>query len=226
MPRRSIFPRTDYPSRHDDGKTRILALLRSNQVAPNWREAVDRGVPIETPYGLHLAEQHGFAIVFSRPSRPRLFSRIGQIALGFDLFHVLRNWDLIRSADVIWTMTETEYLGVLFVTRALRADVPKIVSQTIWLFNNWNGLSKPRQYFYRRLLSHAPIMTVHSQKYVDFAQKEFPSLNVRLMKFGVSMDVIPSIMMEEKNKSTKIRILAVGGDPSRDWKTFFEAFGR
>ena len=206
-------------------KIKVLALLRCNVAAPSWRDAAQQGISVETPYGLHLAEQHGCDVVFSRPSRQTVFSRATRFVFGFDLIHILKNRDLIKDADVIWTMTETEYLAVLFLSRFSKAGAPNIVANSIWLFDKWGAMSKLRRRFYEYLLDYAPIMTVHSQQYVDFAKSSMPNRDVRLMKFGVSADSFPMTPINANRPTEKIRIFAVGGDATRDWKTLFDAFG-
>src|SRR5690348_9611092 len=108
-----------------------LALLRGHYHydVTLWRDRFRKGlVADETPYGFHLAQTPGCNVVFGRPRGSSIVARVFQRLLGFDLIHVWRNWDLVSSSDVVWTVTEKESLSVLFISWLRGTDPPKLIA--------------------------------------------------------------------------------------------------
>ncbi len=145
--------------------------------------------------------------------------------LGFDILHAYSNRKLITSADIVWTMEEVQFLAVC----ALPYVVPgtkrvRLIAQTVWLFNKWNTFSSARCAMLRKLLLRADALTFHSRQYLDIVRRLVPGSEPMLLPFGISLDSFPW-SEPDVQLHTPRRILAMGSDPTRDWKTLLEAFG-
>ncbi len=195
-----------------------------------YRQKSLRGeVPDVTPYGFHHAESMGWRLSYS-VDRPESFvsnfiRRALTRLLGFDLVHAFRNRKLITAADIVWTMEEVQFLAVC----ALPLVVPgtrriRLIAQTVWLFNKWNTFSAARCTMLRRLLLRADALTFHSLQYLPIVRKLVPGSEPMLLPFGISLDSFPW-SEPEIHLHTPRRILSMGSDPTRDWKTLLEAFG-
>ena len=204
--------------------------LRHGLDAARYREQYGRGeVPDETPYGLHHAEKLGWQVTFSEDAEEtaasRFFRRALQRVLFFDLVHAYRNRKRIAAADIVWTMEEMQYLAVC----ALHVVVPglkrpRLIAQTVWLFNRWDTFSAIRRVNLRKLLRRADVLTFHSAQYLPRVQELLPRAEVQLLPFGISLDSFPWTAPVEQ-RHTPMRILSMGSDPTRDWTTLLEAFG-
>jgi len=120
---------------------------------------------------------------------------------------------------VVWTHTESQYLAVAAVAKLIGLKA-KIIGQTVWLFDHWFELSWPKRRFYRFLIERIDVLTFHSPLNMEVARTLFPAADVRLVPFG-----IPS----EKKTAPRLRpqqplkVLAIGNDRHRDWKTLIAA---
>jgi glycosyltransferase involved in cell wall biosynthesis len=142
--------------------------------------------------------------------------------LGFDLIHAWRNRSGIFNADVVWTHTESQHLAILLLL-ALRPQRrrPKIIAQSIWLFDRWPRFSPLRRLFYARLLSRADLLTVHSPDNLQRARELFPGIRSRLVLFGVRNDRLDEV--RHRPVPCPIRVLSLGHDEHRDWDTAIAA---
>jgi glycosyltransferase involved in cell wall biosynthesis len=185
--------------------------------------------PDETPFGLHHAESLGWRATYSvdtpESGLTRLIRKGIKRILGFDLIHAYRNRKLIQAADIVWTMEEVSYLAVcslpFFVAGMKR---PKIIAQTIWLFDQWSDYSALRRWMLVKLLKRVDILTFHSKNYLEIAQSIVPSVPKQLLSFGISGDTFP-MTTRRFNAHTPMRLLSMGQDPTRDWDTLIKAFG-
>jgi glycosyltransferase involved in cell wall biosynthesis len=205
-----------------------LALLRGHYHydVTLWRDRFRKGlVADETPYGFHLAQTPGCNVVFGRPRGSSIVARVFQRLLGFDLIHVWRNWDLVSSSDVVWTVTEKESLSVLFISWLRGTDPPKLIANNIWLFNEWESLSPIHKSLYGKLLKRVSVVAVHSRHCIPVIRRTIPGADVRLVYFGVSSDSFPLTPPRERREPGRLRIFAAGGDKTRDWETLLKAFG-
>jgi glycosyltransferase involved in cell wall biosynthesis len=203
-----------------------LALLRGHFDVSLWKEQFRRGlVADETPYGFHLAQGEDCNVVFGRPWGNSFLTRAVRRILGFDLIHVWRNWDLVSSSDVVWTVTETEYLSVLFIPWLQGKKPPKLIANNIWIFDQWKSLSPIRRALYGALLKDVSVIAVHSKQYIPIICRIVPDADVRLVYFGVSSDSFPLTPPRQSREPGPLRIFAAGGDRSRDWETLLKAFG-
>ncbi|HJU10196.1 MAG TPA: hypothetical protein VJ728_04935, partial [Candidatus Binataceae bacterium] len=114
-------------------------------------------------YGYYRAGGQGWSIEYSDDSDESRLTRLSRQALrkllGFDFVHVFRNRRKILQADIVWTHTELEHLGVLaFLALFGRRHRPKLIANCIWLFDRWSRLSSIKRSFYRILLKDANVI--------------------------------------------------------------------
>jgi glycosyltransferase involved in cell wall biosynthesis len=144
--------------------------------------------------------------------------------LGFDLIHVCRNRRGIFAADVVWTHTELEHLGVLALFRLLRQRRrPKLVANCVWLFDKWSRLSRPKRFLYRVLLQEASVITTLSPENLKTARRLLPAVRCECVLWGTASEE----MRAPRTGLTcrPLRIASLGNDMHRDWPTFLAAFG-
>lgn len=188
-----------------------------------WRNRTLVGVNDDTPYGYGRAARMGCEVDFSRTVREGLPAKFVRLALrvltGFDLLHALRQRRALLDADVVWTHTESQYLAVAAVAAFARRR-PKILGQSVWLFDRWQGLNPLHKWLYRRLIRHVDVLTVLSTENLAVAQKLFPDKQVHYVPFGIpSEQAIGPVVRRHR----PFRILALGNDRHRDWKGFAAA---
>ena len=206
---------------------RIFVHLAANKDAIAWRDAWRSqtlvGVNEETPYGYGRAASMGCVVKFSRTAPEGIlgkFLRLGlRVLTGFDVIHAVKQRQAILEADVVWTHTEAQYLAVAAILYMLN-ERPKLLGQSVWLFDHWRKLTPVHKFLYRRLIRHVDVMTVHSSDNLAVAKALFPDKRVVLVPFGIpSEQVIKPVMRPSK----PFQILSVGNDRHRDWKCFAEA---
>lgn len=202
--------------------------------ARRWKEKWETGELIgineSSPYGYHRAEDHGVRLAFSEDAvegpLAGLTRKAIRMVLGFDLVHAWRNRRRILAADVVWTHTESQHLGVAAVLgiRGRRSGAaPRLLAQSVWLFDRWDRMSRLRRILYRRLLNRADVLTVLSPANREVASGLFPRMRIEFVPFGICADdmVEPSV----RQADGVIRVLAVGNDRHRDWSTLLGALG-
>lgn len=191
-----------------------------------YRSRYERGLePDASPYGLHHAASEGWSVDFSRdgPSRS-LLSRVCFRLLKFDVAHAFYNRKAIASADVFWTMTEREAFAVAMLFWLRIVSRKPIVANAVWLFNEWDKLPTPSRILYKTLSKYISVMTVHSKECLPLIRKNLPDLQTSLTYFGVNDEMFAPVA-QELRLSEKMTLFAAGNDRTRDWNTFFEAFG-
>ena len=142
--------------------------------------------------------------------------------LGCDLVHAWRNKKQLLAADVVWTHTELEHLAVLALWQFRRRQRrPRLIAQSVWLFDRWHTLSKLRRWLYRHLLRQADVLTVHSTENLKVVRKLFPQVRSELVPFGINSDVI--VQPVRRTAHNPVRIVSLGSDIHRDWKTLIAA---
>jgi glycosyltransferase involved in cell wall biosynthesis len=193
-----------------------------------WEAGLIPGLNERLPYGYFHAASPDCTIEYSEDqneSRPvRLVRRTLRRLAGFDLLHVWRNRRGIFGADAIWTHTELENLAVLLLLRHLpRARRPPIVAQCVWLFDRWESFSAPRRRLYRSLLEQADVIAVLSPDNLALACQIFPRMRCELMLYGndISRMIAPTLCAAHR----PLRIVALGNDMHRDWRTLIAAVG-
>lgn len=212
---------TPLPARRGDGIA-VHVHLSHGQGASTWRG------PDRVPYGYHQAERLGCDLTFSHDhceSRfARFFRRSLHRILGFDLIYAYRNRDAMMRSDVIWTHTEHEHLAVLALLRWRSADRrPKIIAQSVHLYDVWNQLSPWKRSVNRRLMRSADVLTVHSKENLLKCHRIFPDRNCRLVPFGISLDDFPMTIPNFNPAHGKLKIASLGSDMHRDWDLLLNA---
>ena len=204
----------------------VFVHLAENKDAEQWRRRWLNqtlvGVNDETPYGYGRAEKLGCRVTFSRAfpeGRSAKFLRYGlRLLLGFDFLHAWRQREALQRADVIWTHTESQYLAVAAVLLITGYET-KLIGQSVWLFDHWDRLSWMRQRLYVSLINRVDVLTFLSPANMCLAKARFPDFDVRFVPFGIPAEdkLTPRIRAEEP-----FRILAIGSDRHRDWKTLID----
>jgi hypothetical protein len=157
-----------------DGNSKLIRIfvhLANGYGARNWQQRWASGQILginERPaYGYFRAAEDGCSIVYSEDMKEnglqKLF-RLGiRFLLGFDFVHAWRNRKGIFESDVVWTHTESQHLAILSLFRILFwKHRPKLIAQSVWLFDRWQRFGLMRRWLYSALLSKADILTVHS----------------------------------------------------------------
>jgi glycosyltransferase involved in cell wall biosynthesis len=210
-----------------DCPIRVFVHLARDKDAVAWGRAFRSGTLVgindETPYGYGRAERMGCRIVFSRSGPeglPAKILRLGLRALtGFDYLHARRQRRAMAEADVVWTHTESQFLAVAAVLRGMR-DGPKLLGQSVWLFDRWPALFALKRALYRHLIHRVDLLTFLSTENLKVAAGLFPESRVAMVRFGIPAEepTRPTIRSQ-----TPVRVLAIGNDRHRDWPTLVEA---
>jgi glycosyltransferase involved in cell wall biosynthesis len=193
-----------------------------------WNEGKILGINEPFPYGYHRANTMGCIVTCSKDfpeAAPAKFFRLGiRAILGFDLVHAWRNFETMRHADVIWTHTESQFLAILLLLQ-LRPGLrrPKLIAQSVWLFDHWHELSAIKRWLYSKLIRQADILTVHSPENRAVATRLFPEIRSELVLFGISADTKIAPVLQPKK--TSLNVVSLGNDRHRDWKVLTEAIG-
>ena len=214
---------------------RVTVLLPRHLDVAAWAQRHARGeVPDATPYGYHHALQQGCRLSFSRatPTWPGAFGLVDRALrklLGFDLRHVWANRALLRPdrADLIWTHTEYEHLGVGLLRRAGIVTAP-IIAQSIWLVDEWRRWSGVRRRFVRWLMGDAEAATFHSPLNMVRARELDLGERQVIVDFGISLDSYPIATERPQaaiSDTRPLHVLALGNDRHRDWETLAQALG-
>lgn len=210
-----------------DRRLRVFVHLAHNKDATAWKAQFASGSLIgindETPYGYGRAEAMGCDVTFSTSHPDTLPQKVvryaARLLLGFDLVHAWRQRAALRDADIIWTHTESQYLAMACIIRSWR-DRPLLLGQTVWLIDTWERLNLIHRALYGRLIRFVDVVTFHSELNLQRASRIFPDRRCELVLFG-----IPSERMEAPRLRTQqpLKVLAVGNDRHRDWKTLIAA---
>jgi hypothetical protein len=205
---------------------RVFVFLGHGFGSRNWTKRWTKGdIPglnERLPYGYYHAESSNCVVEHSEDAeenRVMAFVRRGIRKLaGCDLVHAWRNRKAIFGADVVWTHTELEHLAVLALWQVHRRVCrPKLIAQSVWLFDRWPRLSAPRRWIYRRLMSQANVITVLSPENLKAARELFPQVRTELVLFGVRSDAtVPPVQCRPHRP---LRIASLGSDMHRDWQT-------
>ena len=191
-----------------------------------WTQGAIPGINERLPYGYYHAADSSFRIDYSEDHAEMWPSKVVRLGLrrllGFDLVHAWRNRTMILGADAVWTHTEFEHLAVLALLRSFRFDPrPKVIAQSIWLFDRWRGLSTTKRWLYRTLLKHADVLTVQSPANLMVLRRLLPRIRSELVLYGTDIsDLRPATL---RNAHNPTRIVALGNDMHRDWNTLIAA---
>lgn len=209
---------------------RAFVFLAHGFGARQWMERWSRGeipgVNERLPYGYYRAANSRCVVKYSEDTREGRFIGLARRSLrrlfGCDIVHAWRNRKALCEADVVWTHTELEHLAVLALWQFRRRERrPRLIAQSVWLFDRWWGLSGPKRWLYRRLISQADILTTLSPDNLKIARELFPQVQSEFIRFGVSADtLVPPV---QRAVHSPLRVLTLGNDIHRDWDTLIKA---
>ena len=213
-----------------DEMIKVFVHLARGFGATQWQAKCDRGEVIglneRLPYGFFWAQEAGCSVDYSEDHQEGSLGTAFRLAmralLGFDLVHAWRNRRGIFAADIVWTGTESQHLAVLLLLLGRNAERrPKVIAQSIWLFDTWPRLSAPKRWLYARLMANAALLTVHSDEGLKVARALFPNQRAMTMLYGIRADEM--MQREQRVMPRPIRILSAGHDRHRDWATLLAA---
>src|SRR3569623_539549 len=221
------------PSPNHGRTLNVFVLLPRNLDVESWSSLYGQGlVPDRTPYGYHHAEAMGCALTWSRPTKARrlggLLDRAAKKLLGFDLLHAWRNRRAIFDprGDVIWTHTEIEHLAVQALAAVTFKRAAPMIAQAVWLMDGWGSAAAINRALHRRLLQRAEVLTFLSPLNERLARELGLGRHTEVVPFGISMDSFPLMPPRNRFRSNgPIRVLSLGNDMHRDWKTLAKALG-
>jgi glycosyltransferase involved in cell wall biosynthesis len=193
-----------------------------------WKQGKILGINEPFPYGYYRADAMGCAVTYSRDQQeaaPKKFFRLAARAiLGFDLVHAWRNFENMRRADVVWTHTESQYLAILLLLQfAGGRRRPKLIAQSIWLFDRWQKFPGLQKRLFSWLIGKVDILTVHSPENLAIARRMFPNVPSELVLFGIAADKI--VPPRSPTSTTNLNIVSLGNDEHRDWDLLIKAVG-
>jgi glycosyltransferase involved in cell wall biosynthesis len=205
----------------------VFVHLAHDKDAEAWYRAWANGTLVGrndmTPYGYGRAEAMGCRVRFSRSRAEngmQLITRLGLRAIfGFDLIHAFRQRSDIFRSDVVWTHTESQFLAVAMVLMT-RKDGPRLIGQSVWLFDRWPRLWPIRRALYRFLIRRVDVLTTLSSANAEIARGLFRDKRVEMLHFGLTCEDLCSPTVEARKHAS---IVAVGNDRHRDWQTLISA---
>jgi len=217
------------PEAASEPPMRVFVHLAYGFGAAQWQAKWERGEIIglneRLPYGYFWADEHGCAVKYSEDHRENIFNRLLRLGvrwvLGFDFVHAWRNRRGIRAAEVVWTHTESQHLAVLLLRGRGGCRRPKIIAQSVWLFDAWRRLSPAKRWLYRRLIAEADLLTVHSPENLQRARALFPKRRSVMIPFGIPVERMTPRARRAVHRP--IRVLSLGNDRHRDWATLVAA---
>jgi glycosyltransferase involved in cell wall biosynthesis len=192
--------------------------------AQNWHQKPGINEPVA--YGYHRAAMHGCRVKYSEDKTEKGIEKLFRLGiryfLKFDFVHAWHNRKRIYDADVVWTGTESQHLAILllfWVTRPKRR--PKLIAQSIWLFDRWDNFPQVNRWLFKKLLSRADVLTVHSPENLTVARQLFADVRSELVLYGIKADEIapPRLLAFH----VPIRLISLGNDEHRDWTTLIAA---
>jgi glycosyltransferase involved in cell wall biosynthesis len=222
-------------SGEDAGSSRPLRVFvhlargfDARQWQKNWDQDKVLGINERLPYGYYRAAEFGCSVEYSRDDGETIIGKLMRLGVraivGFDLVHAWRNFDGIRGAEVVWTHTESQYLAILLLFQILpRHRRPKLIAQTVWLFDRWKRFNPLRRWMYSQLIRQADVVTVHSPENLKSARELFPLVQSKLVLFGISVD--RKRPPELRPCRRPMRLISLGNDEHRDWSLLTEAVG-
>src|SRR5215468_9710562 len=102
-----------------------------------------------------------------------------------------------------------------------KARRPKLIAQSVWLFDHWHRFAAPRRWFFSSLIRQADILTVLSPKNLAVAKKLFPRVRSALVLFGIAAD--HKIEPRLRPVTGPLNIISLGNDVHRDWDLLIKA---
>lgn len=220
------------PVRNSLRHTGVFVFLSEGFGATRWQNAWKAGaIPglnERLPYGYFHAANESWSVTYSEDreesASARLLRKGLRKILGFDLVHAWHNRKQLSDCDIVWTHTEREYLAVLCLWWLLPSkNRPKLIAQSVWLFDRWPEFSALRRWLFRKLILGADVLTTLSPDNLKEAKRLFPEKRCELVRVGIGSDCLKPALRKRFHRP--IRILSLGTDMHRDWDTLIEAVG-
>ena len=191
-----------------------------------WAKGEMPGILDKLPYGYYHAADDQYDIEYSEDANESKVTRFIRLALrralGFDLLHAWRNRVGLNESDIVWTHTELEHLGALLLWWLTKpVPRPRLIAQSVWLYDRWYEYSAPKRWLYETLLSKADVLTVLSPDNLVRARELFPNRPVEFVRFGIDSGAITPAVKRLRHKP--LRVLSLGRDMHRDWDTLIQA---
>jgi glycosyltransferase involved in cell wall biosynthesis len=184
-----------------------------------------------TPYGYHFAADAcdlDYSVDHGEGRLASLLRRAMLKTLGFNLLHAWHNRRALFAADVVWTHTEHEHLAAALLLRlSRRRERPLLLAQSIWLADGWPKFPGWKRRLYRWLMIRADALTVHSELNRQVLQSLLPEQPVEQVYFGIETELLPRARVRTGGEiaGRPLRVLALGNDRHRDWRTLKLALG-
>jgi glycosyltransferase involved in cell wall biosynthesis len=211
---------------------RVYVHLATAQDAEDWEQRFDSGSLVglndSSPYGYARANAMGCKVEFSLPGNPGVAGRSARLILrallGFDYLHARNNRKRMLASDIIWTHTESQFLGVAAVLAGLPrgAHRPKLIGQAVWMFDQWPARFALQKWLHRRLVEKVDILSVLSPQNEKVARELFPHKRVEFVRFGIPNESFEPVI---DRPAQPIHVVSLGNDRHRDWNTAIEALG-
>jgi glycosyltransferase involved in cell wall biosynthesis len=184
------------------------------------------GVNDKLPYGYHRAAEYGCQIVYSDDNAEKPLEWLIRLLIKsitrVDIVHAWRNRRGIYDSDIVWTHTELEYVAVLLLFQILFwKPRPKLIAQSVWLFDHWPGWSVIKRWVFSRLVAKADMLTVLSPENLKVARALFPRIRSEFVPFGINTDELAPLKKETIHHP--VHILSLGNDPHRDWPLLIQS---
>lgn len=181
--------------------------------------------PDRFPYGLETLPD-GWVLADSAPRFRSRFTELARRAVrratGGDVVGAIYRRRAVRSADVIYSHAESEYLGAAILLRLTRTRRPVLVGQTIWLFAHWDELPPWRRALLRWAMSRVDLFVYNAEPNLAIGRRIMPRGNHQYVRFGVSRMFRDAEPWLGRSDASPL-ILSVGNDSSRDWQVLAEA---
>lgn len=185
--------------------------------------------PDPIAYGFHHALNAGHDISFSSsaldgPAYQFIRKSIIKI-FCFDLLHAFSNWKKINQADVIWTVTDVEYLGVLLVLLLSNNKRTFVLCNNVWLFDRLATKNKIYQNFILKIIAkRGNLLTFHSVAHQRKAEKIMEGTNLETVSFGISDEAFAVRKPLKGQAHATTKIFCPGNDKTRNWDAIYQAF--
>src|SRR5579884_888666 len=205
---------------------RVFVHLAHGLDARVWAAKAQAGlVPGGSPYGYDHALRHGCQLSWSQDADESVFQfhtrRRLLRWLGFDLLHTWRNRGAILASDIVWTHREIEHLAVSLLLLGIPVHQrPRLIAQSIWLFDNWFRLPRWRRRFYAFLMRQADLSTTLSSENLRALRLALPEVRAQMVPFGICVESFtPRSPARARCDPERYRVFVPGNDRHRDWRT-------
>ena len=218
------------PADSDPKLVRVFVHLSVYFGATHWRRwyaaGALGGINDPLPYGYYRASEDGCLVVYSEDKDENRLQRAFRLGMKFlvgtDIVHAWRNRRGIYESDIVWTHTELQYIAVLLLFRFLFwKRRPKLIAQSVWLFDRWESFGSIKRWFLSRLIRKADILTVLSPENLAIARRLFPCVRSELVLFGINTDTVVPLKKDKPHQP--LHIFSIGNDPDRDWPVLIQA---